>query len=127
MQVISTLLAEVACHCQQESLSISCPYKSSMIWESYKKPFLLVSSLTLQNEIFTLVVKSLLEKEYMTPSPVKRMDNTVTVIVVNSRNRSDRQMGFAPGNSLLSTLELLLSVQQECKAQCRKHSCACMA
>lgn len=57
-----------------------------MIWESCKNPFLLVSFLTLQNEIFTLVVKSLLEKEYITLSPVKRIDNRVTVIVVNSRN-----------------------------------------
>lgn len=89
--------------------------------------FLLFSSLTLWNEILVFVMKSLLPgKRYITPSPLKIIDSIITVIVVNGRNRSDRQMGFAPGNSFLSMLQLLLS-QQGWKAQWKKHSCVCVS
>jgi len=41
----------------------------------------------------------LLRKRYTTPSPLKIIGSVVTVIVVDGRNKSDRQIGFAPGNS----------------------------
>lgn len=51
MQVIPTFLAKVACHHQQKSLSISCPYKNSGIEESYKNIVLLASSHSTERDV----------------------------------------------------------------------------